>query len=216
VGFDPNIPVSTDAPGDIDTILKRNGRLAGYIGDRFKAGPQIAAKGKFVWETTDRTFDSACQKVHGAAPENYTQGFYDYNQKIIHVRQAAVSGTALHEAIHSLASPFFYTFLQNTAQQVSKRLVGVLSEGVTAFFTDCVLHDENFPDFVDAYADQKKIAKKLIVDRLKPDGFNIMAAFNFRFNLTPLVLGLGFTLKEYGDLRTGAPLELARRLDAAL
>ena len=50
-------------------------------------------------------------------------------------------------------------------------LVGVLSEGVTAFFTDWVLHDQHFGDFVDANASQKESAKNLIVDKLRPDGF---------------------------------------------
>jgi hypothetical protein len=115
-----------------------------------------------------------------------------------------------------LASPFFYKFLENQAQKVSQKLVGVLSEGVTAFFTDCVLHDENFGNFVDAYASQKASAKNLIVDKLNPDGFNIMACFNFRFHITPLILRLGLTLNEYGALRSGGPLEIAKRLDAAL
>ena len=216
MGFDPRDPVYKGTPADIDAILKRNGRLAGYIGDRYKAGPQIAAKGKFVQESTDSNFDSAYKNVYGDSPPKSTQGFYDYNKQIIHVRPAAVSGTALHEAVHSLASPFFYKFLENQAQKVSQKLVGVLSEGVTAFFTDCVLHDENFGNFVDAYASQKASAKKLIVDKLNPDGFNIMACFNFRFHITPLILRLGLTLNEYGALRSGGPLEIAKRLDAAL
>ena len=125
-------------------------------------------------------------------------------------------GGALHEAIHSLASPALYRFLQDVAQKVSQRLVGVLSEGVTAFFTDCVLRDERFGDFNDAYASQKEKAKSLIVDTLKPDGFNAVACFNFKFQITPLVLRLGLTLNEYGALRNKGPLEIAKRLDAAL
>jgi hypothetical protein len=216
MGFDPNDPVYSGTPADIDTILKRNVRLAGYIGDRFGAGPQIAAQGKFVQESTDSNFESAYKNVYGDAPPKSTQGFYDYNKKVIHVRPAAVSGTALHEAIHSLAFPAFYRFLQDTAQKVSQRLVGVLSEGVTAFFTDCVLRDEHFGDFIDAYASQKARAKNLIVDTLKPDGFNVVACFNFKFHITPLVLRLGLTLNEYGALRNNGPLEIAKRLDAAL
>jgi hypothetical protein len=216
MGFDPNDPVYSGTPADIDAILKRNARLAGYIGDRYRAGPQIAAQGKFVQESTDSNFESAYKTVYGDAPPKSTQGFYDYNKKVIHVRPGAVSGTALHEAVHSLASPFFYKFLQDTAQKVSQRLVGVLSEGVTAFFTDCVLRDEHFGDFVDAYARQKESAKTLIADTLKPDGFNVMACFNFRFHITPLILKLGLTLQDYGKLRNQGPLEIAKRLDAAL
>ena len=216
MGFDPNNPVYSGTPADIDTLLKRNARLAGYIGDRFRSGPQIAAQGKFVAEKSDSNFESAYKSVYGDPPPKSTQGFYDYNNKVIHVRPAAASGTALHEAIHSLASPAIYRFLQDVAQKVSQRLVGVLSEGVTAFFTDCVLRDEHFDDFIDAYARQKESAKNLIVDTLKPDGFNVMACFNFRFHITPLILRLGLTLDEYGALRNNGPLEIAKRLDAAL
>ena len=75
---------------------------------------------------------------------------------------AALTGTALHEAVHSLAHGSFYAFLENPAQKVSSDLVSVLAEGVTAFFTDCVLRDEGFDNFNDAYRDQKKKAEKLI------------------------------------------------------
>jgi hypothetical protein len=216
MGFDPNDPVYSGTPADIDGILKRNARLAGYIGDRFRTGPQIAAQGKFVQDSTDSNFDSAFKNVYGDSPQKSIQGFYDYNKKIIHVRPAAVSGTALHEAIHSLASPGFYRFLQDVAQKVSQRLVGVLSEGVTAFFTDCVLREEHFSDFVDAYASQKEKAKTLIVDTLKPDGFNVIACFNFKFHITPLISKLGLTLQDYGKLGNQGLLEIAKRLDAAL
>jgi len=83
MGFDPRDPVYNGTPADIDAILKRNGRLAGYIGDRYKAGPQIAAKGKFVQESTDSNFDSAYKNVYGDSPPKSTQGFYDYNKQII-------------------------------------------------------------------------------------------------------------------------------------
>ena len=88
MGFDPNDLVYSGTPADIDAILKRNASMAGYIGDQFTAGPQIAAQGKFVADRTDSNFDIAYNSVYGDAPPKSTQGFYDYNNKVIHVRPA--------------------------------------------------------------------------------------------------------------------------------
>ena len=86
-------------------------------------------------------------------------GFYDYvNTKTIHVRPSAEFGTALHEAVHSLASPQLYTDL-SLINGVSSHLVNILTEGVTAFFTDNLLNDEGLTNFNDAYVRQKKRGK---------------------------------------------------------
>ena len=58
----------------------------------------------------------------------------------------------------------------------------MLSEGVTAFFTDCVLQDEGFGNFNDAYRDQKKKAEKLMKG-LSGNQFDVTASFNFNYQL---------------------------------
>jgi hypothetical protein len=216
MGFDPSDPVSSGTSQLIDQVLQRNKRLDPYLGRYKGTGPKIADKGVFVQELTDSNFDSEFSKANnGQSAQSYIMGFYDYKNKIIHVRPNAVTGTALHESIHSLASPQLYQFLEHTAQKVSQDLVGVLAEGVTAFFTDCVLRDEGFENFNDAYRDKKKKAETLIRG-LKTNQFDVIASFNFKFEILKMVNALGLTLKEYGALGNGGPVEIAKRLDALL
>jgi hypothetical protein len=143
----------------IDAVLQRNQTLAPYIGDRIKKGISIAATGKFKQDVTDGEFSNAHKAAFGSEPESYTMGFYDYiNTKTIHVRPSAVFGTALHEAVHSLAQQQLYTDLP-LINNVSSHLVNILTEGVTAFFTDSILNDEGLTNFNDAYVRQKEEVK---------------------------------------------------------
>ncbi len=215
MGFDPTDPVFDGTPQIIDQVLQRNKRLDPYLGVYKGTGPKIADKGRFVHELTDSNFDSEYKAFNGSSAQSYTQGFYDYKKKVMHVRPAALTGTALHESIHSLAPGSFYTFLENPAQKVSNDLVEVLAEGVTAFFTDCVLRDEGFGNFNDAYRDKKKKAEKLI-GGLKNNQFDAIASFNFRFDMLRMASALGLTSKEYTDLKNRAWIEIAKRLNALL
>ena len=90
-----------------------------------------------------------------------------------------------------------------------------LSEGVTAFFTDCVLQDEGFGNFNDAYRDQKKKAEKLMKG-LSGNQFDVTASFNFNYEFLKMANALGFTTKQFVALGTGGFTELAKRMKALL
>jgi len=218
-GVDLADPVSSGTAQIIDEVLLRNQRLAPYIGDKLQKGYRIADKGRFVQELTDANFDTAYQKAYGLSSADTvpksTRGFYDYQASVIHVRNDAVFGTALHESVHSLAATQLYRFLQNTASGVSKKLVRVLTEGVTAFFTDCILRDEGMTNFNDAYRNDKQDAQTLIT-ALGKDGFDLMARFNFRFAIVEMGNALGLSTREYGQLKGGGPAEVAKRMAALL
>lgn len=217
MAFDPGDPVSSGTPQLIDEILQRNKRLDPYLGRYKGKGPKIADKGVFVQELTDGNFESAYRSTYktSQSPPSYTQGFFDYNKKIIHVRPGAVAGTALHEAVHSLASPGLYAFLERTAAKVSQDLVSVLAEGVTAFFTDCILKDEGFGNFNDAYRDYKRKAEALMKG-LSGNAFDVTASFNFNYEFLKMAPALGLTTKQFVGLGTGGFAELAKRLNALL
>jgi Domain of unknown function (DUF4157) len=206
-------PVFNGTTQIVDAVLQRNQTLAPYIGDRIKKGFSVAANGKFKQDITDNEFVNAHKAAFGSEPESYTMGFYDYvNTKTIHVRPSAEFGTALHEAVHSLASPQLYTDL-SLINGVSSHLVNILTEGVTAFFTDSLLNDEGLTNFNDAYVRQKEEVKTKL---LKPLGFDVLANFNFKYNIIALANKLGITTKQFADFRAGAKTEVFKRLNALL
>jgi hypothetical protein len=206
-------PVFNGTSQLIDAVLQRNQTLAPYIGDRIKKGFSIAASGKFKQDVTDGEFSNAHKAAFGSEPESYTMGFYDYvNTKTIHVRPSAVFGTALHEAVHSLAQQQLYTDLP-LINNVSSHLVNILTEGVTAYFTDIILHDEGLTNFNDAYVRQKEEVKTKL---LKPLGFDVLASFNFKYNIVGLANKLGISTKQWADLKAGAKTEMFKRLNALL
>lgn len=205
-------PVAGQTTQIIDAVLQRNQRLAPYIGDKLKKGFSVAAKGKFKQDVTDGEFSNAHKAAFGSEPESYVMGFYDYvNTNTIHVRPSAVFGTALHETVHSLAAPQLYLAL-HVIKDVSSNLLGALTEGLTAYFTDCLLHDEGLTNFVDAYANQKNDAIKLV----KALGFDVIANFNFKYGIVALANTLGISNKQYADLKAGAVTEVYKRLNALL
>jgi hypothetical protein len=217
-GVDVSDPVTGDkTPQIIDAVLQRNARLAPYIGDRLKKGFSIAEKGHFVKEISDSSFDSAYNKAYqesGTVPAS-TMGFYDDKASTVHLRPDAKFGTALHEAIHRLASPKVYDLMQ-IAVPVSKDLVAVLLEGVTAFFTDCVLKDEGLPNFNDAYRDLKRKAEGLLA-ALGPDGFAVLARYNFKTgSVYEIGKKLGMTDKQYVDLKADSTREIFKLIEKAL
>jgi hypothetical protein len=204
-------PVGGQTTQIIDEVLLRNQRLGPYIGDKLKAGFRVGANGKFKQDISDNEFVNAHRKAFGSEPESYIMGFYDYvNTKTIHVRPSAEFGTALHEAVHSLASPQLYTDL-SLINGVSSHLVNILTEGVTAFFTDNLLNDEGLTNFNDAYVRQKEEVKTKL---LTPLGFDVLANFNFKYNIVALANKLGISTKQFAGFKAGAKTEVFKRLNA--
>jgi Domain of unknown function (DUF4157) len=218
-GVDLNDPVAGGTAAIIDTVLARNQKLALYIGARIK-GLKIAEKGKFVHETNDTNFDNAYRDAYdlnaGVTVPKSTMGFLNTKKSEIHLRSNAVFGTALHEAVHRLASPRLYGDFLPLANKISSTLTDVLSEGVTAFFTDEILKEEGLPNFNDAYRTKKDKAKNLI-DALKPDGFDMIATFNFKgAGIVEIGEKLGFTRKQYGEAKNDAVKEVLKRMEKVL
>jgi len=218
-GVDLNDPVAGGTAAIIDTVLARNQKLSTYIGARLK-GIKIAEKGKFVHETNDTNFDNNYRDAYdldaGATVPKSTMGFLNTKKSEIHLRSNAIFGTALHEAVHRLASPRLYGEFLPLANKISSTLTDVLSEGVTAFFTDEILKEEGLPNFNDAYRTKKDKAKNLI-DALKPDGFDVIATFNFKGSgIVEIGEKLGFTRKQYGDAKDDANKEVLKRMEKVL
>lgn len=219
-GIDLNDPVASKTSGIIDVVLARSQILAPFIGDRLKAGFKIAQKGKFVLETSDGNFDNAYRDAYdvsaGDTVPKSTMGFLNTKTSEIHLRPNALFGTALHEAVHRLASPRLYFEFLPIANKISSLLTEVLKEGVTAFFTDEILKEEQLSTFKDAYRSKKDKAKNLI-DALKPDGFDMMGNFNFKGSgIVEIGEKLGFTRKQYGDAKDDGKKEVLKRMEKVL
>src|SRR5262249_15824134 len=124
-GVDLNDPVSGGTPAIIDAVLARNQKLAPYIGARIK-GLKIAEKGKFIHETNDTNFDNAYRDAYdlsaGVTVPKSTKGFLNTKKSEIHLRADALFGTALHEAVHRLASPRLYGEFLPLAKKISSTL----------------------------------------------------------------------------------------------
>jgi hypothetical protein len=213
---DATDPVAKDTAAIIDEVLARNKRLAPYIGDKLTAGLKITEKGKFIHETRDENFDSAYQKAYGLnsstmVPKD-TKGFFDPDTLEIHLRPKAQFGTALHEAVHRLASPNLYKRYLSTADAISTDLAEVLKEGMTAFFTDRILNDEDLPNYVDAYRGKKEKVEQLVT-ALGSDGFDLIAKFNFKASsIVEIGEKLGFTRAEYIAAKGDGIREVLKRM----
>jgi Domain of unknown function (DUF4157) len=218
VGLDD--PVAGGTATIIDEVLLRNQRLAPYIGDRLKGGFKIAEKGKFVHDSSDGNFENAYRNTYGLNPSDpiptQTSGFFDPKKSEVHLRPGAKFGTALHESVHRLASPGLYTSYLTMANKISTNLVEVLSEGVTAFFTDCILRDEGLPNFNDAYR-SKKTKVETLIKALGPDGFDLMAKFNFQAGaIMEIGEKLGFTREQFGAARGRGIEEVLKKMESAM
>ena len=216
-GVDLNDPVAARTATLIDAALARNRKLAPYIGDRIEHGFRIAEKGKFIQDSTDGNFDDAYRKAYELSSSDYvskdTNGFYDPKRSQIHLRPNAEFGTALHESIHRLASPALYKHYLPLANKVSTNLTAVLKEGVTAFFTDCILKDEELPNFNDAYRSQKNKAERMI-GALGTGGFDLIATFNFKgTGVIEIGEKLGYTKKQFGAAKGNGTTEVLKLLD---
>jgi hypothetical protein len=220
LGVDANDPVSSNTAQLIDGALQRNQKLAPYIGDKLKGGFQIAEKGKFVHELSDINFENSYRSAYdedsGTSVPAQTKGFYDPKKSEVHLRPDAKFGTALHEAMHRMASGSLYVVYLPLAQKISTNLLEVLKEGVTAYFTDLVLNDEGLPNYIDAYRDLKKKAAALIAT-LGKDGFDLIAKLNFKGGgIVEIGNKLGLTSKQFGDLKGDGPREVLKRINKIL
>jgi hypothetical protein len=219
-GVDLNDPAASNTAALIDEALSRNKKLAPYIGDSLNAGFRIAEKGKFVRASTDGNFDDAYRDAYdldsSTTVPKHTEGFFDSKKSAIHLRPGAKFGTALHEAVHRLASPALYRVYLQEAMKVSTNLTEVLKEGVTAFFTDLILKDEGLPNFNDAYRSKKRKAETLIA-ALGSDGFDLIATFNFKgTGVIEIGEKLGFTRKQFSDSKGRGTREVMKRMDKVL
>ncbi len=203
----------------IDAVLQRNQKLAPYIGERLKSGLRMAEKGKFVQATNNGDFETAYRNAYdihkSETVPGHIMGFYDRNKATIHLRPQAKFGTALHEAVHKLASPTFYDRFLPAAISISKNLGEVLLEGLTSYFTDAILDEEKLPPF-NSYPDLKKKAEQLATT-LGADGFDLLAKFNFKGGaIIEIGNKLGLTTKQYTDLQTKAAKEVLTRMNKVL
>jgi Domain of unknown function (DUF4157) len=219
-GVDSNDPVAGKTAGVIDAVLARNQRLAPYIGERIKT-VKIGEKGKFVHEVNDKNFENAHKEAFDSDPDSGTVGFYDHAKtKEIHLRSAAKFGTALHEAVHKMAAPSLYTYHLVEAKHISNNLLKVMAEGVTAFFTDSILHDEGLPDFNDAYRTLKDKAKTLVdaLNKSGADGFDLLARYNFKGDARAIGNALGFSDKQYiaANAKGEAAKEVLKRINGVV
>lgn len=212
-------PVAGNTAQIIDAVLQRNQKLAPYIGDKLKGGLRIDEKGKFVKDTNDGNFETAYRQAYDVHKSEsvpaHIMGFYDRKKNAIHLRPKAEFGTALHEAVHKLASPTLFDRFLTVAGEVSKPLVEVLLEGFTAYFTDTILSEEQLPPY-NSYADLKNKAAQ-IVNGLGSNGFDLMAKFNFKgAGLIEIGNQLGLTTQQYSQLQAGAGKEVLRRMSKLL
>jgi hypothetical protein len=218
VGLDD--PVFEKTAQIIDEVLLRNKRLAPYIGDKLKSGLRIAEKGKFVQELSDNNFENAYRTAYdqnsAQSVPAHIVGFYDPKKSEVHLRPDARFGTGLHEAVHRLASPSLYNYYLPAAMKISSALGEVLKEGLTAYFTDCILKDEELTNYNDAYRDVKAKAAQLM-KALGSDGFDLFAKFNFKGGgIVEIGEKLGLSKKQYGDLKGGGPEEVLKRINKLL
>ncbi len=219
-GVDLGDPVASGTAAIIDEVLLRNQRLAPYIGDRLKSGFRIAEKGKFIRDSTDGNFDAAYRNAYELDSSNNvskaTTGFFDSKKSEVHLRPGAAFGTALHESVHRLASPALYSLYLQVAKKISSSLTEVLKEGVTAFFTDLILRDEQLPNFNDAYRTQKSKVGNLI-KALGTDGFDLIANFNFKgVGIIEIGEKLGYTRTQFSAAKGKGVHDVLKLMDKAL
>lgn len=191
-GIDTQDPVSDKTAGIIDSVLARNKTLAPFIADKIAGGKhKIAEAGKFKKEVTKGTFETSYRNCFGQNqnPGN-TPGFYCPKTDVIHVLPNAMFGTALHEAIHRFSK--IVHALPTIAAQTSENFAFDLNEGLTAYFTDVVLNEENLPNHKDSYRFKKDRAKKLI-DQI---GFEATAEFYFQGRLGKAMSKLNVSFKQ--------------------
>ena len=132
--------------------------LAPYLKDN--AALKTVADKTFTIHGSDAEFEYRYAKLHNikdspAAVEKQVadvRGFFHRPSHSIHLRPSANIGEALHEALHKVSSNGFRGFFG-----------GFLDEGVTQYFTDCVLREQGLdPMQSHLYEKQLACAKRLV------------------------------------------------------
>ena len=183
----------------LQSVLERSRVLRPYIEVKLR---RIMIPAKFVHHDSDAEFNYAYTNLHkivvpiGSSAEKELitkRGFYHPGTDSIHLRPAANVGHALHEAIHKFASRGFRNLFG-----------GFLDEGVTQYFTDLVLAEQELAPG-GAYENELRCAKHLAL-LFTPD---IVARAYFQGDQTlanAMVRRLGIGLGQLHLLRTGDTL----------
>jgi len=153
--------VSGKTRGQIQKAIEESEVLRPYLKGKF---PRAAAtEGTFEIHPDEEDFNQAYISSQSIADAPRTEaerakeyghigGFFDRPKNAIHVRSRSNFGQALHEAMHKLANPAFRGIWGDT-----------INEGVTQYFTDCVLREQELPEGKDhKYGDHLVCARKLV------------------------------------------------------
>jgi hypothetical protein len=145
----------------IQKAIEESDVLRPYLKGKFPAA--AATEGKFEIHSDEDDFNQAYISYQGISDAPKTPrgraeeyggigGFFDRANNAIHVRSRSRFGHALHEAMHKLANPAFRGYWGDT-----------INEGVTQYFTDCVLREQGLPEGKDhKYQDHLVCARKLV------------------------------------------------------
>lgn len=140
----------------LQSVMERSRVLRPYITHKLS---RISIPKNFIHHDFDAGFESRYQKLHhkvipiGSQEEKELKniyGFYHPGTDAIHLRPTANVGHALHEAIHKFASRGF-----------RGQLGGFLDEGVTHYFTNQVLAEQEL-DPSHTYAKELRCANELV------------------------------------------------------
>ena len=147
--------------GHIQKAIEESEVLRPYLKGKF---PRAAAtEGRFEIHPDEGSFNDAYISYQHITDAPRTEaerakkyggigGFYDRANDAIHVRSRSRFGHALHEAMHKLANSAFRGFWGD-----------IINEGVTQYFTDCVLREQGLPEGKDhEYEDHLVCARKLV------------------------------------------------------
>jgi hypothetical protein len=166
-GVTPASTVDGKTTARIQAAVEESVFLKPFLKGKFPASA-ITAKGAFKLHDTDRDFTEAVRKWKNdrdnlnekqlAVKYKDIGGFYDRRTKTMHVRPRASFGHALHEAMHRLSYAGTLGIWGSD-----------LTEGMTQYFTDCLLKEHGLPPAKDhKYQDELACAQKL-VDATTPE-----------------------------------------------
>ena len=171
-GITTDSRVNEGTPKWIQAALAESRLLRQYLRGKF---PAQAITDRFRIHSDEDTFNEAVKthlgnkdlmnKAQRAAAFGKLGGFYERGTNEVHVRSRTSFGHALHEAMHKVAHPVFKPYW--------KRFI---NEGVTQYFTDCLLKEQGLPAVTDHdYKDELACAKKLV----EATSFQVVAAAYF-------------------------------------
>jgi hypothetical protein len=156
-GITTDSRVSDETPKWIQAALTESLLLRPYLD-----GKPAITDGSFKLHFDEDDFNEAAKKYFDnkdlmdkakrAAAYGKIGGFYDRKTKEVHVRPRTKFGHAVHEAMHKVAHPVFFKYWGR-----------LINEGVTQYFTDCLLKEQGLSEVTDhEYKDELACAKKLV------------------------------------------------------